>query len=58
MLNKDIIEIDMNKNKKNKFDNKLKKTNKIYNKKNDNKINNNFISFNNKIKNSILVSFN
>ena len=58
ILNKDIIEIDMNRNKKNKFDNKIKKPNKIYNKKNDNKINNNFISFNNKIKNSIMVSFN
>ena len=48
----------MNRNKKNKFDNKIKKPNKIYNKKNDNKINNNFIYINNKIKNSIMVSFN
>jgi hypothetical protein len=55
---KDTIEIDMNRNKKNKSDIKIKAFNKLY-KKNHIKINNCITNTNsiNKVKNNILVTF-
>jgi len=57
--NKDYIEIDMNKNKKNKIDNKIKKNIKIYKKQQIKMINNIHIEKNSifKVKGNILVTF-
>jgi len=57
--NKDYIEIDMNKNKKNKIDNKIKKNIKIYKKQQIKMINNIHVEKNStfKVKGNILVTF-